>query len=321
MINYSEIIRQFNEKPIAYYPIYRKITGSTTAGILLSQLMYWFSKKDKFYKTDREIIEETLLTIDELKSAKKKIKKLSFIEVTIEGIPAKTWYRIDWDKFILELDSLCKSQQPVGGNPTNCDVEIPQTITKTTTKTTTNNKERNIEARSQDSLTSIQRKKDKAIRKEIDNNPSKALTKDSISHSPNSSSSQDKDLDTVNDSIQSETDIQANSVYKGVEKKSPKKKIGKKDKLIDEVVKKEDAPLTDREFKLLNRFYDYRKEIGKPVKTFRALKGFLKNIREIEKEGYDLDEAIELMEEREWMTITKEYCKRSGVRKETDYTW
>ena len=51
----KELLQQLNQKPIAYYPIYREITGSTTAGIMLSQLMYWFSKKDKIFKTDEDI--------------------------------------------------------------------------------------------------------------------------------------------------------------------------------------------------------------------------------------------------------------------------
>ncbi len=93
------LLQQLNQRPIVYYPIYRNITGSTTAGILLSQLMYWFSKKQKIYKTDMEIKEETSLTDNELRSAKKVIKNLSFVEVTKEGIPAKTFYKIDWEKY------------------------------------------------------------------------------------------------------------------------------------------------------------------------------------------------------------------------------
>lgn len=104
--NSASILKLLNQRPIAYYPIYREITGSTTAGILLSQLICWFSKKDKFYKTDKEIIEETMLTKKELEAAKKKIKKLSFIKVTREGIPAKTYYKIDWDEFKNELINL-----------------------------------------------------------------------------------------------------------------------------------------------------------------------------------------------------------------------
>jgi hypothetical protein len=94
----SELLKQLNQKPIAYYPVYRQIAGSTTGGILLSQLMYWFSKKDKYFKTDTEIMDETLLTEKELRNAKKIIKNLDFITVTLEGVPAKTYYEIDWEK-------------------------------------------------------------------------------------------------------------------------------------------------------------------------------------------------------------------------------
>ena len=95
----KQILRELNQKPIAYYPVYRQITGSTTGGILLSQLMYWFAKKDKIFKTDKEIMEETMLTKKELENSKKLIKQLDFITVSREGIPAKTYYEIDWEKF------------------------------------------------------------------------------------------------------------------------------------------------------------------------------------------------------------------------------
>lgn len=135
-------LRELNQRPIAYYPIYRKITGSTTAGILLSQLMYWFSKKDEFHKTDTDLVEETMLTIDELKNAKKKIKNLSFISITRRGIPAKSYYLIDWE---LYQTCLCEYHSTVSGISTNCTEEIPLTnivksLTKTTTKTTSKNK-------------------------------------------------------------------------------------------------------------------------------------------------------------------------------------
>lgn len=139
----KNLLKQLNQKPIAYYPIYRELTGTTTAGILLSQLMYWFSKQDKFYKTNDELIEETYLTLNELKTAKKNIKKLDFIEVTIEGVPAKTFYKINWDKY---QTSMSESNHLVGGNPTNCMDGIQPTITENTHKTTTDikNKQKEI---------------------------------------------------------------------------------------------------------------------------------------------------------------------------------
>ena len=109
-------LKLLNQRPIAYYPIYRQVTGSTTAGILLSQLMYWFSKKDKFYKTDEDIKNETLLTEKELKTAKNKVKKLSFIKVTREGIPAKTYYEINWGEYEKVLNEYEKAEKKEPNN-------------------------------------------------------------------------------------------------------------------------------------------------------------------------------------------------------------
>jgi hypothetical protein len=104
MSDTSTMLRGLNQKPIAYYPIYKEMTGSLHAGILLSQLMRWFTKKDRFSKTNAEIIEETLLTQEELRSAKKRVSKLGFIKITREGLPAKTWYAIEWDGYIDALN-------------------------------------------------------------------------------------------------------------------------------------------------------------------------------------------------------------------------
>lgn len=109
----SQILKSLHQRPIAYYPVYRQLTGSTTGGILLSQLMYWFSKKDKIFKTDKEIMEETLLSERELKNAKKIIKNIDFITVSLEGLPAKTYYEIDWGKYEKTLSTEVQNDQTV----------------------------------------------------------------------------------------------------------------------------------------------------------------------------------------------------------------
>jgi len=109
----KELLLGLNQRPIAYYPIYRKITGSTTAGILLSQIMYWSSTMngEKFYKTDQEFMDETLLTEKEYRLAKNKIKSLPFIKIVLEGIPAKSYYYVDYDLYVSSL-----SDSPKGRN-------------------------------------------------------------------------------------------------------------------------------------------------------------------------------------------------------------
>lgn len=141
------ILKQLNQKPIAYYPIYRQVTGSTTGGILLSQLMYWFSKKDKIFKTDLEIMEETFLTKKELENAKKLIKNLDFITVSREGLPAKTYYEIDWDLMVSSFHQWGKQDNPKGGKATPQKVEtlIPETGKHSIyTENTTENTQREI---------------------------------------------------------------------------------------------------------------------------------------------------------------------------------
>jgi len=161
------LLKKLNQRPIAVYPIYLDIAGSSNAGLLLSQLMYWFALKDKFHKTNEEICGEIHISLDQLKSAKNLLKKLDFITISLEGIPAKTYYKIDWEKYEKKLSSFAKAQdstvggkstnkeeestptsqsdmqQPVGGKSTNKEEESTPTIyskiKKTTSKTTSKN--------------------------------------------------------------------------------------------------------------------------------------------------------------------------------------
>lgn len=162
----TSLLKRLHQRPISHYPIYTELTKSSTAGILLSQIMYWFSQKNKFYKTDADFKEETKLTENELRSAKRAIKNLDFIEVMREGIPAKTYYQIDWEKYEKTLSefanstvslnslnkivdenhhsqtSLVKSTKLDELNSLNSDSEIHETINviqETTPKTTTKN--------------------------------------------------------------------------------------------------------------------------------------------------------------------------------------
>lgn len=228
----KEILKKLNEKPIAYYPIYRKVTGSTTGGILLSQLMYWFSKKDKIFKTDAEIMEETYLTKKELETAKNLIKKLDFITVSREGLPAKTYYEIHWEKMLSSFHDLGKLDTPKGGNYTPQNVE------------------------------------------------------------------------TIH------PDLGKHSIYteNTTENTTENKKINKKNlTLVDEF--ENETELSENAKELLNDFVDYRKKIKKPLKTIQPLKIYLAEIRAIYKNGFDVNEAVEIMKSNEWQSIKLEWIQ------------
>ena len=155
------ILRELNQRPIAYFPIYKHITKSVHGAILLSQMMFWFNKKDKFYKTNSDFMAELDFTERELRTAKASIKKVEFISQKVEGIPAKTYYAIDWILYEKTLAKVCnKSDKAIEDDSvitatddsvkTTIDDSVKtvtddtvKTITKTTTKTTTENKKIN----------------------------------------------------------------------------------------------------------------------------------------------------------------------------------
>ena len=112
---------------IAYNVSFTKITKSVTAGLLLSQLVYWakVSGWGEFFKIDSEILEETGLTQEELRTAKKKIQHL--VEIKRKGIPAKTHYFVKKKELLDALNNLETGTNSVLGNPHNLIREIPRT--------------------------------------------------------------------------------------------------------------------------------------------------------------------------------------------------
>ncbi len=103
----KSVLKKLHQRPIAYYPVYRKISGSVTAAVLLSQVLYWWSEMDEdvFYKSDSEFMKETGLSIDELKLAKSKLKKLDFLSTKIAGMPAVTYYSVDAEKLLSAIET------------------------------------------------------------------------------------------------------------------------------------------------------------------------------------------------------------------------
>ncbi len=80
-----QILKNLHQRPIAYYPVYRKLTGSTTAGILLSFLVQNFvlEGKELFSKTD--LVNLTKLSQSELELALNKISNFVIIESLSDG--------------------------------------------------------------------------------------------------------------------------------------------------------------------------------------------------------------------------------------------
>lgn len=130
----KELLLSLSQRPIAFFPIYAQITGSVTSGVLLSQLMYWWSvvKGEEFFKTDQDIMKETMLSPAELRTAKARLRETGFVTIKAKGIPAKTHYEIDAEKLCSCITSFVDSAKLVSLNPQNSDSEINKTITENT---------------------------------------------------------------------------------------------------------------------------------------------------------------------------------------------
>jgi hypothetical protein len=149
-------------RPIAYHAALARSLKSATAGIFLSQLLYWTPRTHNrdgwIWKTRDDIYQETALTRYEQESARKILKRARILEERLAGVPARMHFRID----LTELIKLLGSEQfrepeiqlvenpPTGwretnqlgrGKPTNkTGGKQPTFHTETTTETTPENK-------------------------------------------------------------------------------------------------------------------------------------------------------------------------------------
>lgn len=99
----SLIISLLGQRAIAFNPVLGRISGSATAGLFLSQLLYWQGKgrkKEYVYKTIKEFKEETCLTRSEQERAIRNWNKLGVLEVRKKGIPPTRHFKINVEKLI-----------------------------------------------------------------------------------------------------------------------------------------------------------------------------------------------------------------------------
>jgi hypothetical protein len=88
-------------RPVAYYPKLAKFLGSVNSAIFLCQFIYWKGKEkieNEFFKTAEEIEEETGLTYEQQKTARKILKEKGYLTEELKGIPAKIHYSFNWEK-------------------------------------------------------------------------------------------------------------------------------------------------------------------------------------------------------------------------------
>ena len=119
-------------RAIAYYPQLSIYLGNPSAGILLSQLIYWHDKTENslgVYKTSAEWNEETGLSYRHQATARTLLKKLGLITETEKRLEHKLYFKLNVKEFDQWFENCTNSkrngEQPMS-NPRNADSETPE---------------------------------------------------------------------------------------------------------------------------------------------------------------------------------------------------
>jgi hypothetical protein len=176
-------------RPVAYYPGLRKITGSTTATILLCQLLYWTGKEKAgdgwIFKRaegdDEQSIEgETGLSYKEQRAARRVLKVRGLLEERYARLEHVVYFRVNMERLdeLWEQAAEHKSAKPhaqgapaqrsVGQLPNGQLADLPTVISIIgTTQSTGENTKEHSTAHAGESA-SIQEKERKEISPEED---------------------------------------------------------------------------------------------------------------------------------------------------------
>jgi len=138
---YHEPLDDALDRPIAFNPAFKRITGSTVAALMLSQAWYWSKRTSDndgwFYKTIEEWEEETGLTRSEQETARKHLKR--FLEVDLRGVPATLYYRLNKQEIYDSLGvQFAETPQTSLQEPRILVSDIPANINRNTENTTEN---------------------------------------------------------------------------------------------------------------------------------------------------------------------------------------
>ncbi|MGT3282516.1 hypothetical protein [Yersinia enterocolitica] len=103
----SDLLLDFG-RPVAYYPGLVKYMGSPHAVIFFGQIFYWQDKAHSelgVQKTQEEIQEETGLTVEQQKTARKQLVSRGILIETNKRLEHKMYYRVDCDRLNEIIDN------------------------------------------------------------------------------------------------------------------------------------------------------------------------------------------------------------------------
>jgi hypothetical protein len=136
-----EELRAVFARPVAYHRLLAIAGGTVSAGVFLSQLIYWSERTDDpsgwVYKTIDDWWNETALGRYELQTIRKALVKENLIEERLSGVPARLYYKLNWDALGGALSKAIRNHQEhlsKRGAPKNQFVAGPQTSPRQSSK-------------------------------------------------------------------------------------------------------------------------------------------------------------------------------------------
>ena len=108
-------------RPIAYWPVISMALGYNGCGIFISQFLFWEGKQQDpegwIHKTQTELTQETGLSRHEQETARKKLRELNIITEELRGVPARLYFKFDWDRLNAVLseytDKVAEAGKPI----------------------------------------------------------------------------------------------------------------------------------------------------------------------------------------------------------------
>jgi hypothetical protein len=99
------LVLSLGGRPIAFQAAYARLPKcSVNSAVFLSQTLYWSDKESTqekggwFYKSREEWANETALSLDEVDTARKKLRDCGVLEEQLRDVPARNYYRVNLDR-------------------------------------------------------------------------------------------------------------------------------------------------------------------------------------------------------------------------------
>jgi hypothetical protein len=128
---YDVLKRVLSDRPIAFHPELARALGGINEALFFQQIAYWSDKGDDpewIYKSQVELEHETCLSAYQQKQARDHLKRLGVLQDARRGVPARLYYRIDWDATFRFLETANLDSEA----PASKDARNSQSISEST---------------------------------------------------------------------------------------------------------------------------------------------------------------------------------------------